>query len=99
MSILLLNVMFANIRYSLVAYPLFFYESVVGYYIRKPPIQALSIINRRWSTVALGQVIMLFLVLGYYSTITSYCLVFLVGSCKDPMPWTAEAQHFYCSSH
>jgi SNF family Na+-dependent transporter len=87
-----LNVAFANIQYSLVAYPLFLYESVVGYYIRNPPIQALSMINRRWSTVALGQVIMLFIVLGYYSTITSYCLVFLVGSCKDPMPWTAEAQ-------
>ena len=58
---------------QLVAYPLFFYEMVAGYFIRKPPIQAFKIIHPRWATVPIGQFIMIFLNMGYFSMIASYC--------------------------
>ena len=30
--------------------------------------------------------------LFFHQAVTSYCLIFLVGSCQDPMPWSAEVQ-------
>ena len=76
----------------LVAYPLFFYELVVGFFIGKPALEAWTTIRPRWIGLSLGQLLMMILGVGFFSVLTSYTLIYLVGSCQNPMPWTAEVQ-------
>lgn len=76
----------------LVAYPLFFYEMVVGFFIGKPALEAWTTIRPRWIGLSIGQLLMMIFQMGYFSVVASYCLIYLVGSCQDPMPWTAEVQ-------
>ena len=56
----------------LVAYPLFFYEMTAGYAIGKPAVLALTTIHRRWTGSAFGQLLMMLLQMGYFSTSESH---------------------------
>lgn len=76
----------------LIAFPLYFYEMVVGFFVGRPAIEALTTLRPRWLSVSFGQVLMVVFQLGYFSVMTSYSLIFLVGACQTPLPWSAEAQ-------
>ena len=74
----------------LVAYPCFAYEMVVGFFVGKPALDAWRLIRPRWIGLAFAELLMMICQMGYFSTIAAYCLVYLVGSCQEPLPWSAE---------
>ena len=81
----------------LVAYPIFFYEMVVGYFMGKPALDAWRTIRPRWIGFSFGQPLMMIFQMGYFSVVAAYCLIYIVGACQEPLPWSAEGMFWYIS--
>eukprot|EP01064_Diplonema_japonicum_P015990 TRINITY_DN24031_c0_g1_i1.p1 TRINITY_DN24031_c0_g1~~TRINITY_DN24031_c0_g1_i1.p1 ORF type:complete len:691 (+),score=114.26 TRINITY_DN24031_c0_g1_i1:33-2105(+) len=75
---------------GLIAHPVYLLELGWGQIMRKSTVFAYSEIGKRWVGVGYACVLAVVLVQSYYTVLLSYCLMYLLESLKDPLPWTVD---------
>eukprot|EP01059_Diplonema_ambulator_P024700 TRINITY_DN409_c1_g1_i4.p1 TRINITY_DN409_c1_g1~~TRINITY_DN409_c1_g1_i4.p1 ORF type:complete len:613 (+),score=182.78 TRINITY_DN409_c1_g1_i4:1234-3072(+) len=72
----------------LVASPLFLMELIWGQSSQKSTMDCLRAIHPKVQGVGIGCAMLIFIVCSYYNVLLAYCMVYIVGSFQDPLPWT-----------
>eukprot|EP00754_Rhynchopus_humris_P039886 Rhum_TRINITY_DN22965_c0_g1::Rhum_TRINITY_DN22965_c0_g1_i1::g.176647::m.176647 len=74
-----------------VACPLFILELCLGQATRCSTIECFRRIHPMWLGVAVASTLMVLFVCTYYNMLLAYCVIYLLASLKDPLPWSEEA--------
>jgi len=73
-----------------VATPLFMYELIIGQFLRLHSTAAWAFIKPRWQGLAISQFVMIVICQSYFVMVIGYTVVYMFGSCWDPLPWTVH---------
>lgn len=66
------------------------YELIIGQFLRLHSTAAWAFIKPRWQGLAISQFVMIVICQSYFVMVIGYTVVYMFGSCWDPLPWTVH---------
>jgi solute carrier family 6 (neurotransmitter transporter, amino acid/orphan) member 15/16/17/18/20 len=68
--------------------PIFYLELAIGQRLRKGAIGVWNEVSRYLGGIGIASAIVSFIVALYYNTIIAWCLIYLLHSFENPLPWS-----------
>eukprot|EP00397_Hematodinium_sp_SG-2012_P012235 GEMP01012399.1.p1 GENE.GEMP01012399.1~~GEMP01012399.1.p1 ORF type:complete len:575 (+),score=102.84 GEMP01012399.1:323-2047(+) len=77
------------------AFPLFYYEMVLGQYFQKGPVDVFKKLHHRYQGLAYISAAMSFVLLTYYQMVIAWAMIYFIRSFYSELPWKEDAGKYW----